>query len=126
MGDDPEKTAWLKAQGLAPRCVKAKAGSLVLWDSRTMHQGIQSVKNRPNPKPRCVVYICMKPRSGATEEDLDAKRACLADGRMTTHWPYPVSPFKMMPRTYGKDVSHIVWPDEPALTPLGKRLAGFD
>ena len=40
MGNDPKKWAWLEENGLQPACVKAKAGSLILWDSRTMHQGI--------------------------------------------------------------------------------------
>ena len=53
-----EHYTWLESKGLAPNCVRAKAGSLILWDSRTMHQGIQSVKDRKNPKPRCVVYVC--------------------------------------------------------------------
>ena len=62
-----ENYKWLQSKGLKPNCVQAKAGSLILWDSRTMHQGIQSVDKRKNPKPRCVVYVCQKPRSGANE-----------------------------------------------------------
>ena len=74
MGKDAAKTAWLKNKGLAPRCVKAKAGSLILWDSRTMHQGIQCVKGRSNPKPRCVVYVCQKPRNLADEGELKKRQ----------------------------------------------------
>ena len=42
-GGDKPKTEYLKSLGLSPCCVEAKAGSLVLWDSRTVHQAIQSV-----------------------------------------------------------------------------------
>ena len=79
MGDDAGKWAWLESKGLSPTCVRAKAGSLVLWDSRTMHQGIQSVKDRETPKPRCVVYVCQKPRSGASDDDIKRR-----DRRMMT------------------------------------------
>ena len=55
------------------RCVKAKAGSLILWDSRTVHQGIESRKGRANEKIRCVIYVCYLPRSHSDEKNIMLK-----------------------------------------------------
>lgn len=125
MGDDAVKWGFLESKGLSPTCVRAKAGSLILWDSRTMHQGIQSVKDRAIPKPRCVVYVCQLPRSGASEAELKKKREANENARTTSHWPYPVKLFAKKPRTYGQSIDHIVLPENAQLTPLGKLLAGY-
>mmetsp|Transcript_11426 Transcript_11426/g.34340 ORF Transcript_11426/g.34340 Transcript_11426/m.34340 type:complete len:460 (+) Transcript_11426:89-1468(+) len=71
-------------------CFKALAlngygpGSLILWDSRTVHQ------NRPPSDPqlwRHVLYTCYQPAALATEKDLDKKRQAYEQYLITTHWP---------------------------------------
>ena len=61
--------------------MQAPAGSLVLWDSRVVHQGL--VPARGNQ--RIAVYVSYQPRGYATEADLARKRKCFDAYRMTTH-----------------------------------------
>ena len=106
-------------------CVKAKRGSLILWDSRTVHQGIESKKGRRKMNIREVIYVCYTPRSRANEKILKKKRKAFEDKRMTTHWPCKVTLFPKNPRTYGKSIPEIVQIPPPNLTNIGKKLAGF-
>ena len=118
--------------GCAPIRVAAPAGSLVLWDSRTVHANATALAQRSIPKFRVVIYVCMTPRSWATEKNLEKKRKYLLEGRVTTHWPHQVKVFGKVPRLYGdtsfddsfaidKAVKKV-----PQLTALGQRLAGFN
>ena len=107
------------------RCVKAKAGSLILWDSRTVHQGIEPRKDRAGENIRCVVYTCYLPRSHADEANLQKKREAFEEGRMTSHWPNRIKVFPKLPRSNGKPVPNVTYPPKPKLTDLGLKLAGF-
>lgn len=76
--------------------VEAAAGSLVLWDSRTLHQGgsIRAHAGAPRldpTRPRFVVYICMQPIWGGVENLADKQRKKMQTSfekrRATSHWP---------------------------------------
>ena len=66
-----EKSNWYKlneneinyymSKGCKKRLIKCPAGSIVLWDSRTIHCGRECRKERSKPNFRGVSYICMKP-----------------------------------------------------------------
>lgn len=101
------------------------AGSLVLWDSRTIHCGVQHIKNRPKPNFRCVAYICMTPRNWATANILKKKQSALENLRMTNHWPHRPRLFPIHPHTYGEELPIVCNINPPILTDLGKRLAGY-
>ncbi len=101
------------------------AGSIVLWDSRTIHCGQESMHGRTNPKMRCVVYVCMLPRSLITSAQLRKKQKAYNEKRMTTHHPTVIHLFPVSPRTYGKQLPEMTYPAMPELTDLGKRLAGL-
>ncbi|BDA49852.1 hypothetical protein COCOBI_14-4720 [Coccomyxa sp. Obi] len=62
----------------------AKAGSVFLWDSRTVHA---NTIPQFSEDWRHVVYACYQPRALATEKDLAAKRKAWDDYAVTTHWP---------------------------------------
>ena len=49
-----EQLEFYKSLGLKEQTIVCPAGSLVLWDSRTIHCGIEARKNRKNPKFRSV------------------------------------------------------------------------
>lgn len=100
-------------------------GSLVLWDSRTIHCGSESIRGRANPKWRAIIYLCYQPRSYATEAQLNKKKKALIELRTTSHWPAKIKLFSKTPRTYGKELPTITPLMPPKLTKLGKRLAGF-
>ena len=107
-------------------CVLAKAGSLIMWDSRTCHQGIEPRKERENTDTiRCVVYTCFLPRSRSDTKNLEKKRTAFNEGRMTSHWPNDIKLFPKYPRSYGNPLPNVTYPPKPTLTPLGKKLAGF-
>lgn len=73
--------------------ITAPKGSLVLWDSRTLHQGSQPLKGRLNPNIRSVIYVCMLPAERISEYSFSKKifikrsLAAVSEGRTTNHWP---------------------------------------
>jgi hypothetical protein len=105
--------------------VHCPRGSLVLWDSRTMHAGQEPLKERPQPNFRMVSYVCYVPRSRATPKQLEKKKKALQDLRATSHWPERVKLFGKQPRTYGAALPPVTLPGPPVLNELGKKLAGF-
>jgi len=109
------------------RCVKATAGSLILWDSRTLHQGIEPRKDREGKDTiRCVVYVCYLPRSHSDSSELQKKIDIFKEGRMTSHWPTPVHMFDKHPKLFGNQkLPTVTYPPKPVLTDLGRRLAGY-
>jgi ectoine hydroxylase-related dioxygenase (phytanoyl-CoA dioxygenase family) len=121
----PEQQAWYLAKGCELVHVECKAGDMVLWDSRTIHSGKCPSKGRLNPKLRMVVYVSMQPRAVATERDLKRKREAFDAGRTTSHWAATPKLFGKVPRTYGKPLPEITPLPTPALSELGRALAGF-
>ena len=114
-----------KEKGCTRKYIKCPKGSLVFWDSRTIHCGVESNKLRENPKMRSVIYLCYKPRSFATEARLRKKRKAFDELRSTSHWPCKVKLFPKKPRTYGGPLPELTEIEKPMLTELGKKLAGF-
>ena len=82
---------WFAAKGLHPVKVTAPTGSMVLWDSRTIHCNSMPVVPRNNPTFRYTVYVCMTPRSWATEETLQQRIKAYEENRMSTHIPHEFS-----------------------------------
>jgi hypothetical protein len=98
---------------------------MVFWDSRTIHCGTEPIKKRNESNLRNVVYVCMTPRSKASEANLRKKRKAFNELRMTSHWPHKPKLFPKNPRTYGGPLPNITEIEKPILTELGKRIAGF-
>jgi len=70
----------------------AKAGDLILWDSRTIHGGLIGVgKDRDTDTvpqlARMSMTVCMVPKERATSEVLEARREGFIKGFGFTHWP---------------------------------------
>lgn len=79
-----------------PYCMKhitAPRGSLILWDSRTVHWNQHPSKNRPynnNPKVRMVGYLSYVPKTRLTNEGKILRREAFENGISTGHNPsYP-------------------------------------
>ena len=104
--------------------IQCPAGSLVLWDSRTIHCGTQAMKERPAVNFRNIAYLCYQPRSHTTEKLLAKKRKALDEMRMTSHWPGKVTLFPKHPQTYGKPLVEVTPLPAPKLNAMGLRLAG--
>lgn len=79
-----------------------KAGSVLLWDSRTAHS--------PDDGSNCmdgrfVVYTCFNKlwEMAIDEKFAKKKRDVFTNFRATSHSPLPIQPFSKTARTYGKE-----------------------
>lgn len=122
---DKDQEKYYIEKGCEDHSVLAKAGSLILWDSRTIHQGQVSLRNRPEQKNRCVVYVCMTPRSWALPKDVNKKIKAFEEQRATSHWPHKIKLFPKFPQLYGAPMPNVPQLDPPILTDLGMKLAGY-
>ena len=95
--------AWyVERTGSEVQFIKCPRGSMVLWDSRTIHSGSEPLRTRPRANLRQIVYVCMTPRRFCSEKMLKKRIDAFYTGRMTSHHPYRVHLFGEMPRTFGK------------------------
>jgi hypothetical protein len=87
-GDDSEAAAaararragWYRERFLDEgRRVPLRAGSLLLWDSRTVHQGW-------SPGERLAIPVCLEPRARRPPQALRRKMRLAATGLPSTHW----------------------------------------
>ena len=71
------------------RVLHVKAGSLVIWDSRTFHQNQYGT---PSEEERIVQYVCYLPKSHPenTEYMSEKRKKYFQERRTTTHWPAPI------------------------------------
>lgn len=148
----PQKVDWFEYEeshwnelGGNPIRVFCKAGSLVLFDSRTPHRGAPPSKNQSSTvvfNERNVVYICMQPRSYLEYEERDGttkrsekikeknekkKKAAFLERRMTSHWPTAIKMFPKTWQTYGKIQSRLkqMPPDDRKRSARQLELAGI-
>lgn len=111
---------------LSKGCTKVRvgcsSGSLVLWDSRTIHAGIQAQKGRSMPNYRLVAYVCMTPKSLASKATLNKRKKAFDELRSTSHLPHKVHLFPKCPRLYGNIPPNVAKVEKPVLTKLGEKL----
>jgi hypothetical protein len=109
-------------KGCQRKNILAKEGSLILWDSRTVHCGMEPMSNRLSPNFRLVSYVCMTPRSWMSDDIIDFRKQALEKLFMTSHCPHRPRLFPKKPY-YGKspEVPDIKFPE---LTELGKKISG--
>ena len=113
-------------KGCKERKIRCPAGSMVLWDSRTIHCGVEPTKGRDKSNTRCVIYLCYTPKKLASAKVLQKKIKAFEELRMTNHWPHKPKLFGKKPRTYGKEILPMTPFKKPKLTNLGKRLVGYN
>jgi ectoine hydroxylase-related dioxygenase (phytanoyl-CoA dioxygenase family) len=80
------------------KVLNIKAGSLVLWDSRTFHQNQYGINSN---EERIVQYVSYLPRNNLTKKMLEKRQKYFADKRTTSHWAYPVKVNGLQPQNYG-------------------------
>ena len=105
--------------------IKCPKGSIVFWDSRTIHCGTEAMKERTVQNFRAVIYLCYAPRNLSDKKNLKKKQKAFEELRTTTHWPCTVKLFSKSPRTYGNELPVINIINKPVLTEIGLKLAGF-
>lgn len=101
----------------------AAPGTITLFDGRFIHTG-----KTPSRNHRMSLYVSMGPREYATSRELSKRIKLHGGARMTGHWCYGQW-FKETaehPRTYGKEVVKPAHIEIARLSPLGRRLVGYD
>ena len=112
-------------KGCAYKNIKCPKGALVLWDSRTIHCGVEAMKTRAKPNFRAIVYLCYMPRSLCSEKNLIKKQKAFEELRATSHWPSQPTLFGRLPRTYGGEIPTTKPVPKPRLKEIGRVLAGY-
>ena len=107
-----------------PKRIQCPKGSMVFWDSRTIHYGAESLSARLRENVRAVVYLCYMPRRMCSQINLDKKRKAFNEKRTTNHYPCNPKLFPLHPRTFGEQVQ-VTDIEAPVLNALGLKLAGF-
>jgi hypothetical protein len=105
--------------------IQCPAGSLVMWDSRTIHCGVEAEKSRIEPNFRAIVYVCYAPRSKITATNIQKRQKAFEVMRATIHDPINPKLFGKKTQTYGKPLPEITPIEKPNLTEFGLKLAGF-
>ena len=116
---------WYEGQGCEQVRVQAPAGSMVLWDTKTIHSGCNPLKGRASPNWRLVVYTCMMPRTLSSPKDIQRRISMFERGRMSNHYAASPRIFPALPRTYGGGVVPVKPLPPPVLSSLGRSLVGF-
>lgn len=124
--EDEEHVSFYKNKGCKQKSIRCPAGSMVFWDSRTIHAGQEAVKGRENQNIRNVVYLCYMPRELASPTDIKKKISYFETQRLTSHWPCKIKVFGKNPRTYGKELPPTVDLPTPILRDVGLSLAGYE
>lgn len=112
-------------KGCLYKKIKCPKGSMVFWDSRTIHSGMEAMKERSNPNIRSIVYLCYTPRSLCNKRNLEKKVKAYNELRTTSHWPHKPKLFGKNPRTYGCELPIITTITAPILSELGLKLVGL-
>lgn len=118
-----------------PYCMKqitAPRGSLILWDSRTIHWNQRPSKDRPydkNAKVRMVGYLCYVPKTRLTEEGKAIRKRAFEIGATTGHNPTQPE-IKVSKDHVSQEFEQYL--EDPSctqqkihLTPLGESLLGL-
>lgn len=128
----PEDLKWFyETKKLKEHKIVASAGSLILWDSRTIHCNRAATANQLNKdRPGMCVFVCYTPKKWCNQEVLIKKQEAFKKVAFTSHWPHvvPYTELNQPPfRTNGKDVSKFknIQIEPPTLDKVGLELAGF-
>ena len=112
-------------RGCMYKKIKCPKGSIVFWDSRTIHCGAEALKGRKNPNLRAIIYLCYTPRKICDKKILKKRIKAFEELRMTTHCPHNIRLFPKTPRTYGNELPKIKNICPPKISDIGKTLVGF-
>jgi ectoine hydroxylase-related dioxygenase (phytanoyl-CoA dioxygenase family) len=117
--------AFYVEKGCQFKRISCPKGSLVFWDSRTIHCGVEAVKEREIQNFRAVIYLCYMPKELCSEKELKKKQKAFTELRTTSHYPCKIKLFGKSPHTYGSPVPIVSQISPPVLTEVGLSLAGF-
>ena len=105
--------------------IKCPKGSMVLWDSRTIHYGSNPMKKRKNKNFRSILYLCYMKKELCTISQIEKKKDMFVKKQTSNHWPCNPKPNTKYPNTYGKKLPQITEIETPKLNDLGLSLIGM-
>ena len=123
--DTDDKINFYEDRGCVAKRIMCPKGSMVLWDSRTIHCGTEPLKRREQSNFRCVAYLCYMPRILAPVKEIVKKIKAFEEMRVTSHWPCKIKMFPKTPRTYGAELPEITSLPMPVVTEFGRKLVGY-
>ena len=123
--ESEDEINFYKSRGCLAKSISCPRGSLVLWDSRTIHCGTEALKERIVPNIRCVVYLCYTPRILASSATIRKRITAFNELRTTNHYPHKPLLFSKLPNTYGQLLYQIAEIEPPILSPIGLKLVGY-
>lgn len=107
-------------KGCIEKDIEAKEGSMILWDSRTFHQGKGVNISREKENIRMVIYICMLPKLTINNHKfLIKKQKAFNNLRITSHW---ANSLFLFPNLKSNQLNQI---HKPILNDIGFSLVGF-
>jgi hypothetical protein len=113
------------AKGCTYQKITCPKGSLVFWDSRTIHCGSEAMRGREMPNFRAIIYLCYLPRSLFSKKNIEKRITAHSELRTTNHWGNKL--FSKNPSTYHNailpDIKQI---NPPTITEIGRRLIGYE
>ena len=107
--------------------VEAKAGDLILWDSRVIHgsqagPGMLEGGGSAGGLARCSGLVCMTPRTKASQEVLGQRELGFQAGAGFSHWPHEAASTGLG-NTDGRNISWSSGQHKPVeLSPLQKAV----
>jgi len=133
-GETIDKKDWYKlnrdeeefylAKGCTYQKIVCPKGSLVLWDSRTIHCGSEVMRGRETPNFRAIIYLCYLPRSLFSKKDIKKRIEAYLKLRATNHWGTKL--FAENPRIYANcTLPTITSIPAPTITDIGRQLIGY-
>ena len=110
---------WFISKGCEWVKILAPKGSMILWDSRTIHKATTPMFNRVHEdRWRFVIYVCYTPARLQSDEDTRKKKEAYVHNMCTSHWPYNVRLFPK--RNDDTKINKL-----KDLTPRHKKCLGF-
>ena len=123
---EEEEVNYYINKGCMPKKIMCPKGSMVFWDSRTIHCGVEANKQRKQANLRAIVYLCYLPRHLCSKVNLQKKIKAFEELRTTNHYPQKPKLFAKVPRSYGGELPQITEILAPLLQPIGRRLVGYE
>jgi ectoine hydroxylase-related dioxygenase (phytanoyl-CoA dioxygenase family) len=99
------------------KILHVKAGSMVLWDSRTFHQNTCGPEN--SKEERLVQYLCYLPENSEINDEAmrTLRYECYYYLRTTNHYPYPIAKVPLQPNNYNHYNNDNLYIDYSLLQP---------
>jgi len=121
-----EEEQFYLEKGCVYKKITCPKGSLVFWDSRTIHCGVEACRGREHAKFRAVIYLCYTPKYLCSEANRKKRIKAFQELRTTNHYPHKPKLFNKTPRTYGSTLPKITIIDPPIISDIGRSLVGFN